>query len=512
MTRKTQWSDGSEGNRQKVQRGKKMTLDEIKKGESKNVEFKVQLPDDSKKYVKTIVAYANTSGGRLLIGVDDTTKDIVGVEPSSVFQIMDKIANAVSDMCAPQIVPDITFQTVEGKCIVQVEIYPGQNRPYYIRSLGKENGTYIRVAGTSRPADEAVLKDLEYQGAGKSFDELINVETDYSEESALQLCSDIRRYIAQSREIPMGKVREITVVNLENWGIIKKSGESYLSTNAFILLTKNTFRFAKIQCALFKGENRAVFVDRREFDGPVYDQIEEAYQFVLKHINLGATIDGIVRKDRYELPPESIREAIINSVCHRCYLEHSCVQIAIYDNRVEITSPGMLYGGLTMEQAIAGRSKIRNVCIAEVFSRMGIIEQWGTGIQRMIQGCREYGVREPEFIDMGDAFRVNFYRSGTETGIETKYTGTENTNTGIQTKETGTEKNQMSFLNTLSETERKILEFIMEDSSITQKEIAQKMGMSKNGIRYAMDKLKDRGILEREGATKRGKWIINSLH
>lgn len=512
MTRKTQWSDGSEGNRQKVQRGKKMTLDEIKKGESKNVEFKVQLPDDSKKYVKTIVAYANTSGGRLLIGVDDTTKDIVGVEPSSVFQIMDKIANAVSDMCAPQIVPDITFQTIEGKCIVQVEIYPGQNRPYYIRSLGKENGTYIRVAGTSRPADEAVLKDLEYQGAGKSFDELINVETDYSEESALQLCSDIRRYIAQSREIPMGKVREITVVNLENWGIIKKSGESYLSTNAFILLTKNTFRFAKIQCALFKGENRAVFVDRREFDGPVYDQIEEAYQFVLKHINLGATIDGIVRKDRYELPPESIREAIINSVCHRCYLEHSCVQIAIYDNRVEITSPGMLYGGLTMEQAIAGRSKIRNVCIAEVFSRMGIIEQWGTGIQRMIQGCREYGVREPEFIDMGDAFRVNFYRSGTETGIETKYTGTENTNTGIQTKETGTEKNQMSFLNTLSETERKILEFIMEDSSITQKEIAQKMGMSKNGIRYAMDKLKDRGILEREGATKRGKWIINSLH
>ena len=151
-----------------------------------------------------------------------------------------------------------------------------------------------------------------------------------------------------------------------------------------------------------------------------------------------------------------------------------------------------------MEQAIAGRSKIRNVCIAEVFSRMGIIEQWGTGIQRMIQGCREYGVREPEFIDMGDAFRVNFYRSGTETGIENS--------------KTGTEINQMSFLNTLSETERKIVEFIMEDPGITQKEIAQKMDMSQNGIRYAMDKLKERGILEREGATKRGRWIINILH
>lgn len=192
------------------------------------------------------------------------------------------------------------------------------------------------------------------------------------------------------------------VTNLENWGILKKNGQNYLATNAFVLFTNNTFRFAKIQCALFKGEDRAVFIDRREFAGPIYDQIEEAYQFVLKHINLGAAIDGIVRKDKYELPPESIREAIINSVCHRCYLDHSCVQIAVYDNRVEITSPGMLYGGLTVEQAISGRSKIRNVCIAEVFSRMGIIEQWGTGLQRMIRSCREYGVREPEFVDMGD--------------------------------------------------------------------------------------------------------------
>lgn len=88
-----------------------MTHEEIKCGESKNIEFKVQLPDDSKKYMKTIVAYANTSGGKIIIGVDDIMRSIVGVEPSSVFQIMDKIVNTVSDMCTPQIVPDVTFQT-----------------------------------------------------------------------------------------------------------------------------------------------------------------------------------------------------------------------------------------------------------------------------------------------------------------------------------------------------------------------------------------------------------------
>ena len=237
---------------------------------------------------------------------------------------------------------------------------------------------------------------------------------------------------------------------------------------------------------LFKGEDRAVFIDRREFTGPVYDQIEEAYQFVLKHINLGAAIDGIVRKDKYELPPESIREAIINSVCHRCYLDHSCVQIAVYDNRVEITSPGMLYGGLTVEQAVSGSSKIRNVCIAEVFNRMGIIEQWGTGLQRMIRGCREYGVREPEFVDMGDAFRVIFYRSNIETDIE---------------------MTEDELLSVLSDTEKKVVKIILKNPEITQDKMAELMGMSKNGIRYVM-KLKNRGILVRVGATKKGKWSV----
>ncbi len=191
-------------------------------------------------------------------------------------------------------------------------------------------------------------------------------------------------------------------------------------------------------------------------------------------------------------------------------MDHSCVQIAVYDNRVEITSPGMLYGGLTVEQAISGRSKIRNVCIAEVFSRMGIIEQWGTGLQRMIRGCREYGVREPEFVDMGDAFRVIFYRSNKETGIENMerfaVTGTESRNTGT---ETGIEMIEDELLSDLSDTEKKVVKLILKNPEITQDKMAELMGMSKNGIRYVMNKLKNKGILVREGATKKGKWSIN---
>lgn len=99
---------------------------------------------------------------------------------------------------------------------------------------------------------------------------------------------------------------------------------------------------------------------------------------MLRHINLGAKIEGIVRKDYYELPVGAIREMIVNAVCHRNYMDSSCVQVAVYDDRVEVTSPGMLYGGLTLKEAMSGRSKIRNKAIAEIFSRMEIIEEWAT--------------------------------------------------------------------------------------------------------------------------------------
>ena len=150
----------------------------------------------------------------------------------------------------------------------------------------------------------------------------------------------------------------------------------------------------------------------------------------------------------------------------------------------------MLYGGLTVEQAIAGRSKIRNVCIAELFSRMGIIEQWGTGLQRMIRGCREYGVREPEFVDMGDAFRVIFYRSNVETGIEntdrfietgTKIanTGTESEMTGIESIETGIEKIEDDLFSDLSDTEKKVVKLILKNPEITQDKMAEIIVKSK---------------------------------
>lgn len=472
-----------------------MLADEIKNGESANMEFKVEIPKKSEKYIKTVVAFANTSGGKIIIGIDDSTYDIVGVDRNAVFKLMDSITNAISDMCCPQIFPNIGIDTIDGKCVIVIEIYPGANRPYYIKELGKEKGIYIRVAGTSRPADEAIAKDLELQGLNKSFDEIIYVEEKYDEQLALQLCADIKRYMVEAAvsESDRKRVKDVTVQNLVNWGVLKEIEGTLFPTNAFIMLTKNTFPFIKIQCALFKGVERVNFIDKKDFDGPLYEQIEGAYEFVLKHINLGAEISGLVRKDIYEIPPEAIREAIVNASTHRNLIDHACVQVAVYDDRVEITSPGMLYGGLTIEQIKEGGSKIRNRCIAEVFCRMHIIESWGTGIKRIVSSCREYGLKEPEFLEIGDSFRVNLYRSSYKSEIH---------------QSSPMSSPMSSPIENINLTQQKIVNMILDNSRISQAMMADELNISVRAVKKSMKELMEMGMIERVGSSRNGMWNV----
>ena len=199
--------------------------------------------------------------------------------------------------------------------------------------------------------------------------------------------------------------------NLLTWGLLQMQEGKVVPTNGYMLLTNNTMPEASIQCGVFKGTNRAVFVDRKEYAGPIYEQIDEAYQFVLRNIRMGAEFGSLLRRDVYELPIDSIRELIANAVIHRSYLEPSRVQVALYDDRLEITSPGMLIGGFTIEDLKAGCCQARNRGIVNALTYMKIIEQWGSGIPRLLENCKSAGLREPELLEIGGSFRVNMFRN-----------------------------------------------------------------------------------------------------
>lgn len=481
-----------------------MLLEEIKNGENKEIEFKRELPERSGKYMKTIVAFANSYGGKLIIGVEDTTREIIGVDERVAFQMMDSIANAVSDSCMPTIIPDITLQTVENKKVIVVEVAASTQRPYYIKSLGREKGVYIRSAGTTRHADETRIKELLFEGANKSFDQAICLGLEITEKDISNLCNNLYDTAINNcySEETKHEIKKPTKNNLLSWGVIAEKDGKLYPTNSFVLLTGNELIPTKIQCGVFKGDNRAIFVDRREFTGSIQNQIEEAYRYVLSKINLGAEIEGLYRQDMYEMPIGSIREIIANAVTHRSYLEPGNVQVALYDNRLEVTSPGMLLNGVTVEKIREGYSKVRNRAIANAFSYMKIIEEWGSGIPRMFDEFSKYGLAEPELIDMDGDFRVNLYRKNKPSKNGTDF-GTD----------FGTDKKMARTIEMAGSSKRglrimSIVNLMKKNETITVAEIVKRLESSTRTIKRDIEFLKENEVIRREGNTKTGKWIV----
>ena len=235
-----------------------------------------------------------------------------------------------------------------------------------------------------------------------------------------------------------------------------------------------------IQCGFFKGKDRAYFVDRREFDGPIQNQVDVAYQYVLEKINMGMQIHGIYRQDVYELPTDSVRELIANAVAHRSYLEPGNIQVAIFDDRLEVTSPGMLLNNVLIKKMIEGYSKPRNPAIANAFAYMKIIEKWETGIPRIFRECRDYGLPDPELIDFDGDFRVNMYRNNTNKASN----------------------------ESLNSDEAVIMDIIKSNPQISQKEMVTKSGFSRSKIQRILKVLQGKKVLYREGARKNGYWKI----
>lgn len=490
-----------------------MTIEEIVRGESRNVEFKVTLPKESEKYTKSVVAFAKSQGGKLIFGVDDKTREVAGVDEDELFRMMDSISNAISDSCRPQIVPNIEPQTVDAKTVIVVTVTPGANRPYYLKSKGKDKGTFIRVAGTSRPAYPEKVKELELEGARIYWDELTCIGYEVTDEMVKKLCDDILRF---RNKMGLPK-RDVTLTQLINWKLLKKENDSLMASNAFALMTSDYFSFSKTQCAVFRGTERTVFLDKREFSGPIYEQIVEATDFVLRNIRLGATIDGLVRKESYELPLEAIREMIINAHCHRNLMDDSCIQVAIYDDRLEVTSPGGLYNGLTYEELMNGHSKIRNRAIANVFNKMGLVESWGTGVKRILCAARDYGLPTPSFQVFDDMFRVNLFRNVfplkeqkyvEEASEEHRRSIGEALEKHRRNNEKTMEKQQGDSREDLSGTQKQILELLSKDTRLSAKKMAEIIGISSRNIEANIRKLKKFGILVRHGSPKNGYWEI----
>ena len=169
---------------------------------------------------------------------------------------------------------------------------------------------------------------------------------------------------------------------MENLNLLTGNKKDVATNTYAILLGKHDYT-SRIQCARFRGTERVGFLDKKEYEGPLCEQIDGAYKFVLNYLSMAVEIDGIVHKEKYELPSKAIRKLIINAVIHRNYQMSSSVQVAFYDDRVDISSPGSIYGSLTLEESLTERSSIRNKTLARTLEKIDVLEGWGSGFKRI---------------------------------------------------------------------------------------------------------------------------------
>jgi ATP-dependent DNA helicase RecG len=255
---------------------------------------------------------------------------------------------------------------------------------------------------------------------------------------------------------------------------------------------------------------RSVFVDRRQFESPLQEQVEKATQYVLEKINMGAQFHGVYREDVYEIPPDAIRELIVNAVVHRSYVdgEASPITVALYDDRLEVTSPGGLVRGMTLEKMVSGYSDCRNKAIAAAFAYMNLIENWGSGVKRYIDAIKGAGLREPEFVVWPNAVRVNVYRhKEVPAVVEPNEPNREPNEPNREPNEPNREPNDPNVL--ICELETKVLGLLSESAEITIDDLAKACGVSRETVKRTLKSLKKAGRIQRIGKT-RGYWKITS--
>lgn len=446
---------------------------------------------------------------------------------------MDAITESISDSCEPAIIPDIYLQTIDDKSIIVVEVSAGRQRPYYLKSRGIADGVYVRAAGTTRHADRDMTTEMYYEDEGRSFDMAVRKDLTVSDEEIETLCRGMKELAVKNAGTETAKqsVRDVTKNQLLSWGLLAETEDGAIHpTNGYIYLAGQDPFYSMIQCGMFKGTTRAVFVDKREYTGPLWKQVEDAFQFVLRNIHLGSRLNGIYREDIYELPPDSIRELIINAVMNCSFLSSSHIQVAIYDDRLEITSPGGLMPGVTIDRMKEGFSKIRNKALAHAFLYMNMIEEWGSGIPKLIREMQGQELQAPEFIDMESAFRVNLYRAVTEEGQKNGVNDTDDPEqAGVDNVdhepnhepgdlnhepnepdcEPDGPKDHNQDRDVQNETvEERVLLLIRENNRISIDQLAKDLSISRSTVKRVISKLRQQNRVTRVGSNRSGEWKV----
>ncbi len=407
-----------------------MTLEELRqlvseirftRSESDTVEVKTARGGTPKRLYEAMSAFANrTGGGIILFGLDESRNfSIAGV--GNAHQLQEEITSLASDNMEPALRPEFTIDEIDGKIIVAVEIdeVPASQKPCFYKTAGLPKGAYLRVGNTNRQMTE-------YEVFGYLSDRDQPTHDEEAVPNALLEDLDnslIETYIERLRQIRpragfLKNSREEILLRLK---IAAKDNGAIRPTLAGLLMfgkyPQEFFPQLMITFVQYFGTTEdektprgARFVDNRRFEGPVTEMVSEAETYIMSAMRKSSLIEGMFRRDIMEYPRESVRESIANAVAHRDYSPYvrgSYIQIRMFADRLEVQSPGGLFGNVTVDN-LEDEHSTRNARLMRMMEDMQVVENRGSGISAMLHAMREANMEPPRFDDRRASFKVTF--------------------------------------------------------------------------------------------------------
>jgi len=421
----------------------------IRIGGGERVEFKESL-SDVKGIMETICAFLNSRGGYIIVGVDDSGH-VKGIDIGR--GTIPRLVGMIRDAIEPQVIPQIEVTEIHGRKIIVIKVDEGIDKPYLYKGIA-----FKRVGASNQRISREELERIileKYKPRLSAEDNPVDATlSDISE-------SIINRFVHVAEN-----TRHVRLAYSSKEDFLRRMRlirDSTLTLASILLFSEDPqpyVPYAVVKCGRFKDPLYPLL--EREITGNLFDQVELTLSFIRENISYRSYInENGVRVEKYEIPLGAIREAIVNAVVHRDYSIPSPIYVKIFDDRIEVINPGKLPDPLTPEDLKREHQSIlRNPKIGNVMFLYGYIEKWGTGTNKMIKLCIEEGLREPDFIEQGNFFKVILYR-----------------------KE-------------LSEIHGKIME-LLKSRRMTSSEVAKHLGVSERTARKYLKELFDRKLVRR---------------
>ena len=359
----------------------------IMKPDGKTLEFKRDCASPTL-LMKTLVAFANTAGGRLVIGVGDD-RQIVGLKAP--LDEEERLRSMITDSITPHLVPNIELITIQETTLLVVEVFVSALRPHWLKAEGHEQGIYVRIGNSNHQADIALIAELGRSAEGISFDEMPMAELSKDD---LDLVA-VQKFFAGDWKLDEQALVTIKLLTSYQRRLVPTKGAVLLFGKERML----HFPDAWVQCGRFTGTDKAIIFDHIDIYDHLPKAAESIMQFLFKHTKQDATILVTI-----------LREAVINALMHADYSQRGApIRIAFFDDRIEIENPGILLPGMTLETMKQGSSRIRNHVIARVFRELNLTKRWGSGIGAIFNEAEAIGLPEPQITEINKRIRVTVH-------------------------------------------------------------------------------------------------------